>query len=196
MRSTAGKTDGSGRPMSSSSSSIHGDSVGQPQQSNAARFLPALVDHGPASQSGVDRVHQEATNDTQQHGAKRSTVEPASEHPRLTTSTVAPLGMLLRPTPPGWPYKSWRKPRPLDHTHRLGRAGDHHQDPRPTLHLPGLAHHPQGAPPHPASPPGLPLAEPVQPRPGPIALTAAPFLTPPSAFDLSAMTPHAWAITT
>ena len=80
---------------------------------------------------------------------------------------------------------------PLDHAHRSGRAGGNHQDPPATLLLPGRAHHPQGTPAHLASPPGLALAKPVQQRPGPIAHTAASFLTPPSAFDLSTMTPHA-----
>ena len=67
---------------------------------------------------------------------------------------------------------------PLDHAHRAGRAGGHHQDPAPTLLLPGRTHHPQSPPHHPASPPGLALAKPIQQCPGPIAPSATPFLTP------------------
>ena len=82
---------------------------------------------------------------------------------------------------------------PLDHAPRPGRAGGDHQDPAQALLLPGRTHHPQGAPSHPASPPGLALAKPVQSCPGPIARTAAPFLTTPSASDLSTRLPNGLA---
>ena len=86
------------------------------------------------------------------------------------------------------------QPRPLDHAHRSGRAGDDHQDPPATFLRPGRTHHQQGPPPHFASATGLALAKPVQPCSGPIARTATPFLTVPLTFDLSTMTPYAWTI--
>ena len=95
-------------------------------------------------------------------------------------------------TLPGWRFKSsptiWCAGRRAS----CWRAGGNHQDLTATLLLPGRAHHPQSSPSHPASPSGLALVKPIQQRPGPIAHPAASFLTPPSAFDLSTMMPHAW----
>ena len=75
----------------------------------------------------------------------------------------------------------------------LGRAGgDYHQNTQTAHLLPGRTAHPQSTPPHLASPPGLALAKPVQQRPGTIARPTTPFLTPPSAFDLSTRPLNAW----
>ena len=73
------------------------------------------------------------------------------------------------------------QPRPLDHAHRSGRAGDDHQDPPATFLRPGRTAHPQSAPPHPASPPGLALAKPVQLRFRQTTRPANPILTAPTA---------------
>ena len=78
-----------------------------------------------------------------------------SRMPSAISSTAWASTTCLRdvspPTPPGWPYKSWHATCPVDHTHRPGRASDHHQDPPATYLLPSRTHHQQRAPSHLAS---------------------------------------------
>ena len=95
----------------------------------------------------------------------------------MTSSTVAALGTLSRQRRLAGRAGDGSQPGTLDHAHRAGRASDDHQDPPPTLLLPGGTHHPQGTPLDPASSPGLALAKPVPLRQGATVRPAPTILT-------------------
>ncbi len=127
-----------------------------------------------------DTLDLEADPDSRAIGPRRD----RERHPRSQVRRGAQppaLGTLSRQRRLAGHSSAGSQPGPLDHAHRAGRTGVHHQDPATTLLLPGRTHHPQGTLLDPASSPGLALAKPVQLRPGATARPAPAFLTAPTA---------------